>query len=451
MFQLPSLRLALGLGDQELEQRLRPAFDAADDVLVVAQCLAADQVLQAVQAGAVDGVVVAWTLHRLTDALLEQLERSRLPVILLAADPDAVRWRHRRGPVLPLESDAAAIRHALLTARRGERPVGRVWPASEPIVLKPADRASPAVAGRVVAVVGGAGSPGRTTVALNLATALGTVAPTALVEADLDAPALAAYLDRDPSRNLCTLAHAVGEDPHAWNRALAEELQPVSPSSPSAVVLCGPPKREMRTSIAAAFVERLVRELASRYRYVVLDIGAELLGMDNAAANHRAALGAAHEIVVVSRSDLVGLWHTRTALDLLERQCGVERSRPGLVLNRYDARHHHSPAEVAWHLGAPVVAVVAADHAAAERAIAAQRPLVTDRSSRAGRALLQLAERIHAGKLRPLASLESTRAAGWWERVMRHHGHSPPPEHVLGEAAALRAAVGASRQRRVTW
>ena len=60
----PSLRLALGLGDQALEQRLRPAFDAADDVIVVAQCLAAEQVLQAVEARQVDAVVVAWSLHR---------------------------------------------------------------------------------------------------------------------------------------------------------------------------------------------------------------------------------------------------------------------------------------------------------------------------------------------------------------------------------------------------
>ena len=49
VYQVTRLRLALGLGDQELEQRLRPAFDAADDVLVAAQCLAADQVVEAVE------------------------------------------------------------------------------------------------------------------------------------------------------------------------------------------------------------------------------------------------------------------------------------------------------------------------------------------------------------------------------------------------------------------
>ena len=77
-YQPPSLRLALGLGDQELEQRLRPALDATDELTVVAQCLAADQLLQVAEARQADALLVAWSLHRLTDSLLEQLERPEL-------------------------------------------------------------------------------------------------------------------------------------------------------------------------------------------------------------------------------------------------------------------------------------------------------------------------------------------------------------------------------------
>src|ERR1700687_3598241 len=110
MYQLPRLRLALGLGDQELEQRLRPALDAADDLVVVAQSLAADQLLQVVQSGQADAAVVASGLHRLSDAALEQLDQFGLPVVLLVPDPDDERWRARRGPVLPLDVDASTIR-----------------------------------------------------------------------------------------------------------------------------------------------------------------------------------------------------------------------------------------------------------------------------------------------------------------------------------------------------
>ncbi len=420
MYQAASLRLALGLGDQELEQRLRPAFDAAADVVVVAQCLAADQLVEAVESRQVDAVVVAWSLHRLTDAGLEHLDRSGLPIVLLVPDPHDQRWRARRGPVMAVGSDDITIRQALVAARRGESVLNlsRLRPTPQPVTLKEAD--SPARPGSgVIAVAGGAGSPGRTTLAINLAAALGTAAPTVLLEADLCAPTVAAFLDRDPSRNLCTLAHAVREDTRAWGAALADELQPLSTHSPMAQVLCGLPKREMRTSISPAFLERLVAELARHCRYVVIDVGPDWLGIDSAAANHRAVLASAPQLLLVSGSDLVGLWHARTALDQLERQLGIDRHNVQLVLNRHDARFHHGSAEVAWHLGAQVAAVIPFDHAATERAIAQQRPLVVESNSRASRAILSLAEEIHAARLRmPIEPRAQAGAESWWRRLM---------------------------------
>ena len=95
-YQPPSLRLALGLGDQELEQRLRPVLDSADELTVVAQCLAADQLLQVAESRQADALLVAWSLHRLTDGVLEQLERPGLLVVLLVPDPHEERWRTAR-------------------------------------------------------------------------------------------------------------------------------------------------------------------------------------------------------------------------------------------------------------------------------------------------------------------------------------------------------------------
>jgi hypothetical protein len=232
--------VALGLGDQELEQRLRPAIDAADDVVVVAQCLAADQLLQVVESRQADALVVAWSLHRLTDALLDRLDRPELILVLLVPDPGEARWRNRRGAVLAVDADPSMLREALVSARAGGVLMRRSAP--EPVPLKPADRGGNP-AGALIAVTGGAGSPGRTTVAINLATALGAAEPTLLAELDLCSPTIAAYLDADPSRNICTLAHTVREDPHTWSSALADELQPLTPSSRAAVVLCGPPRR----------------------------------------------------------------------------------------------------------------------------------------------------------------------------------------------------------------
>lgn len=443
--QPPSLRLALGLGDQELEQRLRPALETSDQFAIVAQCLAADQLLELAAAQAADAFVVAWTLHRLTDAILDQLDRPGLILVVLAADTAEARWEHRSGPVLSIDADAESVTQAILGARPGVRTANKRPPRSEPVALKEADR-GPKPPGGVIAIAGGAGSPGRTTVALNLAVALGAEAPSVLVELDLSAPALAAYLDADPSRGVCTLAHAVREDPRAWDAALVEELQPVGSSASRTVLLCGPPKREMRASVGPPLVERLIDELAQRYRWVILDVGAEWLGTDGAAASHRTALARAHHVLMVSAADFVGLWHARTALDQLERLIGIDRRTVHLVLNRHDPRFHNSRHEVEWHLGAPVVAVVPLDHTGVQRAILDQRPAVVDRSSRAGRALLALAEGLNEGKLNvPLAG-GSRRS--WWQRLLRR---SPGPvvtrHFVRADVGDLHPAAATTRSR----
>lgn len=444
--QSASLRLALGLGDQELEQRLRPALETDDDLSIVAQCLAADQLLELAAARAADAFVVAWTLHRLTDAILDQLEQPGLILVVLAADPTEARWERRAGPVLTVDADAASVAQAILGARPGLRPLSnRPPPRPEPVVLKSADQV-PTTPGGVIAVAGGAGSPGRTTVALNLAVALGAAAPCVLAELDLSAPALAAYIDADPSRNVCTLAHVVRDDPRAWDSALVGELQPVGSSGSHTLVLCGPPKREMRARVGPPLVERLIDELAQRYRWVIIDVGAEWLGADGAAASHRAALARAHHVLLVSAADFVGLWHARTALDQLEHLIGIDRRTVHLVLNRHDPRFHNSRHEVEWHIGAPVAAVVPLDHTGQQRAMAEQRPAVVDRSSRAGRALLALAEGLHEGKLSvPLAGGVRRR---WWQSLLRRPSGPPVSRRFARtDVGHLNSKVGATRSR----
>lgn len=430
VFDSPGLSVALGLGDQELEQRFRPALESLDDLQIVANCLAADQLLQLAASRQVEALVVAWSLHRLTDAILDELDRPGVTLVLLVGDPTEERWQRRRGPVLTLDAEPEAVHQAILAARPGLRSAVRPVAAPEPVTRKPVDRHEAGLGG-VIAVAGGAGSPGRTTLAINLATALGAAAPTVLVELDLCAPAAAAYLDADPSRNVCTLAHAVRDDPRLWGPALGDELQPLGPGASQALLLCGPPKREMRTNLRPTLVERLVGELMQRFQWVILDIGPELIGIETPAATHRAALARADKVVLVSASDFVGLWHTRTALDQFERLLGIQRRRVNVILNRHDARFHHARQEVEWHLGAPVVSVIPFDHAGLQRATSEQRPVVLDASSRAGRAMLALAEGMHEGKLR-LPSPVSARSSGnWWRRLLRRQPVSLVTRPVL--------------------
>jgi Flp pilus assembly CpaE family ATPase len=448
VLQSPGLRVALGLGDQELEQRLRPTLESAEDLQIVAQCLAADQLLPLVASRSVDAIVLAWSLHRLTEAMLDQLERPDLIVVMLVPDADNERWRERTGPVLSINSEPEAVHAAILAARPGLRYTARPQARPDPVPLKPADRRDAMEGGGVVAIAGGAGSPGRTTVAISLATALGAAGPVVLVELDLCAPAIAAYLDLDPSRNVCTLGHAVREDPRAWNLVLGEELQTLAPNRSEALVLCGPPKREMRGSIGPQFIERLIDELSGRFRWVILDVGPELLGADTVAASHRAALASADHLLVVSAADFVGLWHTRTALDQIDRLLEIDRRKVHLVLNRHDPRFHNPRDEVEWHLGTPAVAVVPLDNVGLQRAISAQRPVVIDSGSRAGRALLSLAETLNEGKLRlPEVGQARAKTRPWWRLHLRRRRPPPTVRPVVALDADRPPAAERARSR----
>jgi Mrp family chromosome partitioning ATPase len=438
-----ALRLALALGDQELEQRLRPTLEASDSIEVAAQCLAADQVLEAAQARRVDVVLVAWGLHRLTDNVLVQLERTRLPLLVLAPDPDAARWSDRHAVVLPLHVDAATLRETIQATARGDRPQpSPVAAHSESTPSRPRGSVDPDEVS-VIAVAGSARSPGRTTVALNLATALGAAEATVLVDADFASPSVAAYLDCDPSRNVCTLAHAVRESPHVWSRVLDDELQPLHERSRAGRVLCGLPKREMRSSVSPAALERIIGELSQRFRYVVLDVGTELIGIEAVPTLHRAAVQSAHHVLVVTAPDLVGLWHARTSLGQLEQQVEIGHEMMSLVINRHDPKHHHTRQEIEWHLGYPASAVVPHDFAGMQRAMCEQRPAVVDPRSRSGRALIGLAECVHQGRIQLPSARGDTdpQPNSAWSRL-RNAAHAA--------SARLRPTTGHTRSPSLT-
>ncbi|MDQ3702234.1 MAG: hypothetical protein M3442_15135, partial [Chloroflexota bacterium] len=267
---------------------------------------------------------------------------------------------------------------------------------------------------RTIAIAGGPGSPGCTTVAINLAAALGTVAPTVCVDTS-HAPSVAAYLDADPTRNLYMLAHADPGTPREWDRALEQELQPMDKRSPHGLVLAGVPKLEMWGGVTGDFTTRLLAELRQRYRYVVVDAGSQPAGAEQGVWG--AALSESDQALFVVAADLVGVWRARTALGhLLGRErpfggSGLPSLGVALVVNRHDRRRHHRRSEVEWALGLPAAAVVPFDHGGTERAIAAQRPAVLNGRSRAGQALLELAGRVGGGRVvLPPEPVDETRA-----------------------------------------
>ena len=112
----------------------------------------------------------------------------------------------------------------------------------------------------------------------------------------------------------------------------------------------------------------------------------------------------ADELLLVASPEVAGLHRLREALAMVRGELGVPADRVHLVLNRFDRRvHAYGIDQIAWNLGQPLAAVVPDDPGAVGRALAAQRPVVFERRSRAGRALNELAGRVHGETLAPLA------------------------------------------------
>jgi Flp pilus assembly CpaE family ATPase len=233
-------------------------------------------------------------------------------------------------------------------------------------------------------------------VALSLAAALGAVAPTVLVDADLAGPSVAPRLDLNPRRNLFQVAYVQPTTPAAWDEQLARALQPLGRTSPHGQALCGLATSAMRSQVSPGFFTDLLDVLRARYRYVVLDLGADLLGTD--AALHRTALHLADQVLLVTTPDIVDLLRVQAALGALAT-LGCDERRIALIANQYDRRRHPRRTELEWGLDRAVAALVPYDHAGLARAQAACQPVVLATRSRAGRALLDLAGRVYGGRL----------------------------------------------------
>ncbi|MDE3075050.1 MAG: P-loop NTPase [Chloroflexota bacterium] len=393
------LRVITGLGDAEREQHLLAGLAAAGHV-VTHRCLTADELVAAAQQPGADAILVASGLHRLSAASMAALGATHKRLIVLGAD----RIRGLPGSLsltaLPLDADVDAVQAALDLAASGIAPTDWRQTAAPEVTgayEAPSDEQASVLA-PVVAIVSGHGSPGRTTVAINLAAALGASAgPTVLVDADLAGPSIAAHLGLDPTRNLYMLAHASPETAREWSRAIEQETQPIGPRSKNGVAVCGVPKPEMRSGVSARFFDRLLVELSARYRYVIVDTS-ELaaLGEEGCAA---VALRRAERVLLVTGADVASLWHTKTALHALASYYQRPADSLALVVNRHDHRHHHRRKELEWALQVPLAALIPFDQAGVQRALAAQTAAVLHERNRIGRAALQLAGRLHGGDI----------------------------------------------------
>lgn len=351
------------------EAALVSGLDGEAGVRVVRRCADVADVLACVAAGLVQVVVVSADLRGLDAAALELLEHHGCGIVALVDDSPGELVVHERrlrqagvGTVLSAAAGpaqvAAAVRTALEAADRATRarPTGvsladprapRHRVPEQASTGSPSPEAvdtPPPKVGRVVAVWGPVGAPGRTTVAVELAAELaGAGQQVLLVDADTYGASIAQRLA------LLDESAAVAAACRAADRGHLDvtELARLAPAVlPRLRVLTGLLRPDRWPEVRATALSRVLDCARTLADWVVVDTGFALeqdeeLAYDTVAPRRNqatlASLAAADVTVVVGAADPVGLQRLVRAVRELADLPEAPASQPVIVANRLRA------------------------------------------------------------------------------------------------------------------
>lgn len=243
--------------------------------------------------------------------------------------------------------------------------------------------------GRVIVVIAPKGGCGKTTVASNLAAALGALEPGRVAAVDLDVQFgdLAVALGLQPERTLPELTQAGTLD------ATTVKLH-LTPFDPGLYVLCGSAAPEDADLVADHHVTSIVRSLAREFAYVVVDTPA---GID---LRTLAAVEQSTDLVFVSSLDVSSLRSLRKGIETLDRLGFVQQTRH-VVLNRADAKVGLTLSDVETVLGMPVGVSIPSTRAV-PLSMNMGTPLAkSEPGSAAGKEFVRLARTLGAGASAP--------------------------------------------------
>jgi MinD-like ATPase involved in chromosome partitioning or flagellar assembly len=258
------------------------------------------------------------------------------------------------GAVAPESEAPEAIAAALLRLdAEGEAPM-----APEPTA---------APCGELVAVWGGAGAPGRTTVAIHLAAAAAARrADVLLMDADVWSASVAQRLDLDDGRGIVHAARAASSGADPLDRTVAAR-------GPLAV-MPGLARPELWTEVGEAAFLAVLDAVRQRYGMVVVDLAApieedEALSFDRVPFRRnlvtRTVLERADRVVYVVAGDPIGIRRARQAHDALHQELPAVAPQLDVVVNRVPhGREREIADSVRTLLGLPTSALVPPDRAA---------------------------------------------------------------------------------------
>ncbi|HET8603059.1 MAG TPA: chromosome partitioning protein [Marmoricola sp.] len=319
-------------------------------VVVLRRCVDLADLLATATAGQASVAVVAGDLPGVDADAVAHLSRHGVRVVAVVADRAEGDRLLRLGAAASVVADegqpapAAEVARAVATAAAASRTVSAVGAAvdagalpPDPDPARPEPLADTGAGGRVIAVWGPTGAPGRSTVAATLAAVRATTSPCVLVDADAYGGAVAQMLGiLDEVSGLLAaarLANAGALDSASFatcRRRVGERLD----------VLTGLPRADRWVEVRAGVLERIL-DLGRAVGDVVVDAGFCLEDDDLGGGLGRAvgrnqltldAVAAADEVLVVGAADPVGL--SRLARGLMELRERVHPERVRVVVNR---------------------------------------------------------------------------------------------------------------------
>lgn len=318
-------------------------LERAPGLVVLRRCVDVDDLAAAASAGQAEAAVVALDAPGLDVRVVDLLRHHgvRIVGVLPAASgaQDAARSAAGRAGIARVvaEDDLATL--PVVVVAPDPPSAGLIGSASlQTRDAEPSGRSRAGLAsGRLIAVWGPAGAPGRSTVAAAVAATVAQGSkPVLLVDADPYGGAIAPQLGILDEVSGLLAASRTGLGPAA--RLLGSHL----------AVLTGLPRPDRWTEIRAGVLTELLRQ-AQQVGEVVVDTGFSLEEpIDPTARAGRnqltlEALEAADELLVIGSADPVGLGRlARGLVDLGERLPGaavrvvVNRMRPGLGWNESD-------------------------------------------------------------------------------------------------------------------
>ena len=325
-------------------------------VTVVRRCTELPELLAACQSGLARAAVVAEGSEGLTSSLVDRLSAVGVAIVALTDNADEAARLRAIGVASALtgvESAALSDRIAEAVSQltgTGLRTSARSSPADPGDALKPVPAEPPPGQdnpgpGKIIAVWGPAGAPGRTTLAANIAGELAADGKgVILVDADSYGASIAAVLGLlDESAGLaqaCRLADQGLLD----SAALEKIAAPVAMKSGTFRVLTGITRADRWTELRASALALVLGRAREIAEMVVVDAGFcleadEELSFDTMAPRRNAAtlrsLELADTVYAVGAADPVGV--PRLVRGLAELEEAVPGVSPLVVMNRVRA------------------------------------------------------------------------------------------------------------------